>query len=268
MALTLATWNVNSLKVRLPHLLDWLGTHAVDLVCLQETKLTDDRFPQADLQAAGYRSVFAGQKTYNGVAILMREATTAAPRDIQVNLPAFEDEQKRLLALTFDAAAGDALRVVCGYFPNGQAVGSDKYEYKLRWLAALTDWLRGELARQPNLALAGDYNIAPEDRDVHDPAQWAGQVLFSEPEKAAFRGLLDLGLRDGFRLFDQPERSYTWWDYRNLAFRRKLGLRIDHILLSDPLAARCTACTIDVEPRRREQPSDHAPVIATLAASA
>jgi len=264
MTLTLATWNVNSLKVRLPHLLDWLGKHAVDIVCLQETKLTDDKFPQAELQAAGYRSIFAGQKTYNGVAVLMREATTGAARDVQVNLPGFADEQKRLLALTFDAAPGDPMRVVCGYFPNGQAVGTDKYQYKLGWLAALTEWLRGEMAHHPNLVLLGDYNIAPEDRDVHDPAAWAGQVLFSEPEKAAFRGLIGLGLADSFRLFEQPDRSYSWWDYRNLAFRRKMGLRIDHILLTSPLARRCKACTIDVAPRRLEQPSDHAPVVATI----
>jgi len=257
--LTVATWNVNSLKVRLPHLLDWLGLHPVDVVCLQETKLTDDRFPVAELQAAGYRSVFAGQKTYNGVAVLLREATTPAAADVQVNLPNFADEQKRLLAVTLDG-----MRVVNGYFPNGQAVGSDKFEYKLNWLAALTDWLRDELGRHQQLLLAGDFNIAPEPRDVHDPALWEGQVLFSEPERAAFRGLLALGLMDGFRLFEQPERSFTWWDYRNLAFRRKMGLRIDHILLSGAAAARCTACTIDVEPRRREQPSDHAPVIATL----
>jgi exodeoxyribonuclease-3 len=258
-ALTVATWNVNSLKVRLPHLLDWLGRHAVDVVCLQETKLTDDRFPVDDLKAAGYRSVFAGQKTYNGVAILLREAGAPAAADVQVNLPNLADEQKRLIAVTLDG-----LRVVNGYFPNGQAVGSDKFEYKLAWLAALSDWLRGEVSRHGDLLLAGDFNIAPEPRDVHDPAAWEGQVLFSEPERAAFRALLDLGLKDSFRLFEQPERSYTWWDYRNLAFRRKMGLRIDHILLSAPLAARCTACTIDTEPRKREQPSDHAPVIATL----
>jgi len=258
-ALTVATWNVNSLKVRLPHLLDWLAAHATDIVCLQETKLTDDRFPVDDLKAAGYRSVYAGQKTYNGVAIVLREATVGSPADVQVNLPNFEDEQKRLIAVTVDG-----LRIVNGYFPNGQAVGSDKYSYKLAWLGRLTEWLRGEVANHGQLLLAGDYNIAPEPRDVHDPAQWEGQVLFSEPERAAFRGLLDLGLADSFRLFEQPERSYTWWDYRNLAFRRKLGLRIDHILLSDALARRCTACAIDVEPRRREQPSDHAPVIATL----
>ena len=260
MALSVATWNVNSLKVRLQHLLDWLGQHAVDVVCLQETKLTDDRFPAAELQAAGYRSVFAGQKTYNGVAILLRESAGVAATEVQVNLPNLADEQKRLLAVTLDG-----LRIVNGYFPNGQAVGSDKFAYKLAWLSALTDWLRGELARHEQLLLAGDFNIAPEPRDVHDPALWEGQVLFSEPERAAFRALLALGLRDGFRLFEQPERSYTWWDYRNLAFRRKMGLRIDHILLSTPLAARCASCTIDVEPRRREQPSDHAPVLATLA---
>ncbi len=260
MALSVATWNVNSLKVRLPHLLDWLRQHAADVVCLQETKLTDDRFPVDELKAAGYRSVFAGQKTYNGVAILLRESGTAAPADVQVNLPDFADEQKRLIALSLDG-----LRIVNGYFPNGQAVGSEKFEYKLNWLAALTDWLRDELTRHEQLLLAGDFNIAPEPRDVHDPALWEGQVLFSEPERAAFRALLGLGLKDSFRLFEQPERSYTWWDYRNLAFRRKMGLRIDHILLSEPLAARCTSCTIDVEPRRREQPSDHAPVLAVLA---
>ena len=259
MPLTLATWNVNSLKVRLQHLLDWLGTHAVDVVCLQETKLPDDKFPVDVLRQAGYESVFAGQKTYNGVAILTRQATVGAAADVQANLPDFPDEQKRLIAAT---VAG--VRVVCGYFPNGQAVGSDKYDYKLRWIAALNEWLRGELARSPQLALLGDYNVAPEDRDVHDPKAWEGQVLFSEPERQAFRDLVALGLVDSFRLFEQPERSYTWWDYRMLAFRRKMGLRIDHILLSQALAARCTACTIDVEPRRLEQPSDHAPVIVTL----
>jgi exodeoxyribonuclease-3 len=258
-ALSVATWNVNSLKVRLPHLLDWLGQHGTDIVCLQETKLTDDRFPVEELKAAGYRSVFAGQKTYNGVAILLREATTSAAAEVQINLPNFDDEQKRLIAITLDG-----LRIVNGYFPNGQSVGSDKFVYKLEWLGALTHWLRGELSRHGRLLLAGDFNIAPEPRDVHDPALWEGQVLFSEPERAAFRTLLGLGLKDSFRLFEQPERSYTWWDYRNLAFRRKMGLRIDHILLSAPLAERCTACAIDVEPRRREQPSDHAPVIASL----
>jgi exodeoxyribonuclease-3 len=261
-ALKLATWNINSLKVRLPHLLDWLGTHRPDVVCLQETKLTDDKFPQMELQAAGYASTFAGQKTYNGVAVLLRR--DVQPSDVQVNLPNLDDDQKRLLALTLDAGRPTELRVVCAYFPNGQAVGSEKFAYKLRWLAALAEWLRGEIRRHPRLALLGDYNIAPEDRDVHDPRLWEGQVMCSEPERAAFRGLLDLGLKDSFRLFEQPDRSYTWWDYRQLAFRRKMGLRIDHILLSSALAPDCSACTIDIEPRRREQPSDHAPVLATL----
>lgn len=255
----IATWNVNSLKVRLAHVQQWCALAQPDVLALQETKLEDGKFPVAELAAAGYRSVYSGQKTYNGVAILLRDGAVGAPIDVQVNLPNFEDEQKRLLAVTLDG-----LRVVCAYFPNGQAVGSDKYDYKLRWLGALTTWLKDELARHEKLALAGDFNIAPEPRDVHDPVLWDGQVLFSEPERAAFRALLGLGLRDAFRLFEQPERSYTWWDYRNMAFRRKWGLRIDHILLSPALAAQCTACTIDVEPRRREQPSDHAPVIATL----
>jgi exodeoxyribonuclease-3 len=259
MPLQLATWNVNSLKVRLPHLLDWLAQHPVDVVCLQETKLTDDKFPVAELQAAGYRSIFSGQKTYNGVAVLLRQASQPEPVEIQAGIPGFADEQKRVLAVT----VGE-LRVVCVYVPNGQAVGADKYDYKLRWLAALNGWLRDELARQPQLALLGDYNIAPDDRDVYDPAAWKDQVLFSEPEKQAFRDLVALGLTDSFRQFEQAPRSYTWWDYRNLAFRRKQGLRIDHILLSAPLAARCTSCVIDIEPRRREQPSDHTPVVATL----
>jgi exodeoxyribonuclease-3 len=256
--LTLATWNVNSLKVRLPHLLDWLAQQPIDIVCLQETKLPDDRFPADELRAAGYASAFAGQRTYNGVAILSREGA-GAPADVQVNLPGFDDEQKRLIAATIGG-----LRIVCGYFPNGQAVGSDKYDYKLHWIAALTAWLKEEIVRHPQLALLGDFNIAPEPRDVHDPLVWEGQVLFSEPERAAFRALTELGLKDSFRLFEQPERSYTWWDYRNMAFRRKWGLRIDHILLTAELARRCTACRIDIDLRRREQPSDHAPVIAAL----
>jgi exodeoxyribonuclease-3 len=260
MPLTLATWNVNSLKVRLPHLLDWLATHRVDIVCLQETKLVDEQFPVATLDDAGYSAVFAGQKTYNGVALLTRNGSVPPARDVVFALPEFEDPQKRVIA-----GSVGTVRVICAYFPNGQSVGSEKYDYKLRWIAMLNTWLQQELARHPQLALAGDFNIAPEDRDVHDPGAWAGQVLFSEPEKQAFRALLALGLVDSFRLFEQPERSYTWWDYRMLAFRRKMGLRIDHVLLSEALAARCTACTIDVEPRRREQPSDHAPVIVTLA---
>jgi len=251
----LATWNVNSLKVRLPQLLAWLGVHQPDVVCLQETKLEDAVFPAAAIREAGYRSLYNGQKTYNGVAILsrseMNEPLTA--------IPALTDGQKRVLA----ASIGE-LRVVCLYVPNGQSVGSDKYRYKLDWLAAATAWLKQELARYPHLAIAGDFNIAPEARDVHDPQVWEHQVLFSAPERAAFQGLLALGLKDSFRLFDQPERSFTWWDYRMNAFKRKMGLRIDHVLLSDALAARCRACTIDVEPRQSERPSDHAPVIVGL----
>jgi len=259
MSLKIATWNVNSLKVRLEHLSRWLATEPVDIVCLQETKTSDDSFPVQALQELGYRAHFAGQKTYNGVAILLREGRFAAAQALTTQLPGRDDPQKRLIALEVDG-----LRVVCAYFPNGQAVGSEKYAYKLDWLQGLHAWLSGELGRYPDLALVGDFNIAPEDRDVHDPALWAGQILCSDAERAAFAGLLGLGLHDAFRRFDQPERSYTWWDYRDLAFRRKQGLRIDHILLSTALAPRCSACEIRVELRRLERPSDHAPVIATL----
>ncbi|MEO1766357.1 exodeoxyribonuclease III [Thiobacter aerophilum] len=251
----IATWNVNSLKVRLPQLLDWLERAAPHVVCLQETKLEDHAFPVKALQEAGYESVFAGQKTYNGVAILSRTPQS----DVSVGIPGFSDDQKRVLASTI---AG--IRFVCLYVPNGQAVGSDKYAYKLKWLAALAQWLRLELARHPNMALLGDFNIAPEPRDVHDPALWEGHVLFSEPERAAFRDLLALGFKDAFRLFEQPEKSFTWWDYRMMAFRRNHGLRIDHILLSEPLARSCASCSIERELRKLERPSDHAPVIAEL----
>jgi exodeoxyribonuclease-3 len=249
----LATWNVNSLKVRLPHLLEWVAANPVDVVCLQETKQQDADFPQAELQAAGYHAVFSGQKTYNGVAILSREPIS----DVQFGIPNFEDEQKRVIAATING-----VRVVCVYIPNGQEVGSDKYQYKLKWLAALKAWLKDELAKYPKLALLGDYNIAPEDRDVYDPVAWRGNVLVSEPERDAFRGLLDLGLRDAFRLFEQAEKSYSWWDYRMMAFRRNMGLRIDHILISPAL--QCTSCIIDKAPRKLERPSDHTPVVAEV----
>jgi exodeoxyribonuclease-3 len=251
----LATWNVNSLKVRLPHLIDWLARQQPDVVCLQETKLEDAKFPFAELKAAGYDAVHCGQKTYNGVAILSRRPMA----DVLHGIPNLEDEQKRVITATVDGA-----RIVCAYVPNGQSVDSDKYQYKLRWLASFRTFLAAELGAHERLAVLGDYNIAPEDRDVHDPKLWEGQVLFSEPEREAFRGLLGIGLADSFRLFDQPERSFTWWDYRMMAFRRKMGLRIDHILLSAPLAAACTACTVDVEPRKLERPSDHAPVVAEI----
>ena len=250
----LATWNVNSLKVRLPHLLEWLAANPVDVMCLQETKQQDADFPQAELQAAGYHSVFSGQKTYNGVAILSREPIS----DVQYGIPDFEDEQKRVIAATVGG-----IRVVCVYIPNGQEVGSDKYQYKLKWLDALTAWLKVELARYPKLALLGDYNIAPEDRDVYDPVAWQGNVLVSEPERAAFHGMLQLGLVDTFRLFEQEDKSYSWWDYRMMAFRRNMGLRIDHILVSSAL--QCKACHIDKAPRKLERPSDHTPVVAEVA---
>jgi len=252
----IATWNVNSLKVRLPHVLDWLSAVQPDVLCLQETKTEDKGFPFVELESAGYHAAHNGQKTYNGVAILAREALVDATRD----LPNFDDPQKRLITATLSG-----VRFVCAYMPNGQEIGSDKYAYKLAWLAALRDWLRGELARHPRLALLGDFNIAPEDRDVHDPEAWREKILCSTPERAAFRAFLDLGLHDAFRLFDQPEKSFSWWDYRMMAFRRNLGLRIDHILLSRTLADDCRACMIDETPRRLERPSDHAPVIAEIA---
>lgn len=255
----LATWNVNSLKVRLPQLLDWLPAAQPDVVCLQETKLTDEAFPREEIEKVGYQVAFAGQRTYNGVAILSR----APLMDIQAGIPGFEDEQKRVLAAT--VGEGDmACRVVCVYIPNGQSLDSDKYQYKLRWLDALITWLKDELARHPRLALLGDYNIAPEDRDVHDPVAWVGNVLVSEPERERFRALEALGLKDAFRLFEQPEKSFSWWDYRAAGFRRNAGLRIDHILLSEALAGKCTACTIDKAPRKLERPSDHTPVIAEI----
>ena len=251
----LATWNVNSLKVRLGQLTDWLAQGKPDAVCLQETKLEDGKFPVPELEAAGYHASFCGQKTYNGVAIVSLRPLT----EISTGIPGFTDEQKRVIAGTLDG-----VRIVCLYAPNGQALGSEKYAYKLRWYAALSQWLSGELARHPRLAVLGDLNVAPEDRDVHDPKAWEGQVLVSEPERAAFRELLELGLKDGFRLFDQPEKSFSWWDYRMMGFRRNAGLRIDHILLSPELAAGCKSCAIDKAPRKLERPSDHAPVSVDL----
>jgi exodeoxyribonuclease-3 len=251
-----ATWNVNSLKVRLPHLREWLAANPIDVVCLQETKQQDVDFPEAELRQLGYQSAYSGQKTYNGVAILSRETMA----DVQCGIPDFEDEQKRVIASTIRG-----VRVVCVYIPNGQEVGSDKFSYKLRWLSALHDWLREELTRYPQLVLLGDFNIAPEDRDVYDPEGWAGNILVSEPERIAFQNLLQLGLRDAFRLFEQAEKSYSWWDYRMMAFRRNRGLRIDHILIS--AALHCTECQIDKSPRKLERPSDHTPVLAEISLS-
>ena len=253
----IAAWNVNSLNVRLPRLLDWLSANRPDIICLQETKLEDARFPTLEIAAAGYAAHFAGQKTYNGVAMLVRDGLPVA--DVASGIAGFADEQKRVIAATVRG-----IRVVGVYVPNGQSVDSDKYQSKLAWYGALANMLRAELARHPLLAVGGDFNVAPEDRDVHDPALWAGQVLCSDPERAAFRALLDAGLKDSFRLFEQPEKTFSWWDYRQLAFPKNHGLRIDHILLSEALAARCTASRIDRNARKGEKPSDHAPVLVEL----
>ncbi len=252
----LATWNVNSLRVRLPQLLTWLSRNPVDLIALQELKLADPEFPLAEIERAGWRALFNGQKTYNGVAILSREA---AAREVVREIPGFEDLQRRVLAATY----GD-LRVIDVYVPNGQEVGSEKYAYKLRWLEALRGWLAEELNSYPQLIVLGDYNIAPEDRDVHDPKAWEGSVHVSEPEREALRALLALGLDDVFRRFDQPPATFSWWDYRAGAFRRNDGLRIDLVLASKSLAEQCTASSIDREPRRWERPTDHAPVLAAF----
>ena len=255
----LVTWNVNSLNVRLPRLIEWLGANAPDVVCLQETKLEDAKFPVEELRQAGYASAFSGQKTYNGVAILTREGLAVG--DVAQGIDGFDDAQKRVIAATVEG-----IRVVCVYVPNGQAVGSDKYAYKLDWCRAAAAHLRDALSRQPELAMAGDFNVAPDDRDVHDPALWEGQVLCSEPERAAFREFVAAGLADSFRLFDQPPKLFSWWDYRQLAFPKNRGLRIDHILLSRPLAARCTSSRIDRDARKGEKPSDHAPAIVEITA--
>lgn len=251
----LATWNINSLKVRLPHVLDWVTRHQPDVLCLQETKVEDARFPSAALREVGYCALISGQKKYNGVAILSR-ATVLEPL---LGIPGFDDDHKRAIAATVSG-----VRIVCLYVPNGENMGSPKYEYKMRWLAAARVWLQEELVRYPRLAVVGDFNIAPEPEDVHDPALWEAKIHFTPPEREALKSLFALGLKDSFRLFDQPERVYTWWDYRMMAFRRKMGLRIDHILLSTELSALCKSCTVDIEPRRAERPSDHAPVIAEL----
>jgi len=239
----------------MPHVLDWLQANQPDVLCLQETKQEDHKFPYQELAAAGYHALHSGQKTYNGVAILSRQLQT----NQLAGIPDFADEQKRVLAANIGS-----LRIICAYIPNGQSLDSDKYQYKLRWLKALTTWVKSELNTYPKLVLLGDYNIAPEDRDVHDPEAWIGQVLVSEPERAAFRQLVELGLHDAFRLFEQPVDSFSWWDYRMAGFRRNLGMRIDHILVSTPLINQCKSCSIDKVPRKLERPSDHAPVILEL----
>jgi exodeoxyribonuclease-3 len=248
----IASWNVNSLNVRMPHLEEWLKLRQPDIVALQETKLEDTKFPREALAALGYHSVFCGQKTYNGVALLSR----APIEDLCSGIRGFEDEQKRVVAATI----GD-LRIVDLYVVNGQAVGTEKYAYKMRWLAAVRNWLAEERERHPNLIVLGDFNIAPDDRDVHDPAIWnADSIHSSTAERAAYRELLDLGLYDSYRLHSAEGGQYSWWDYRAAGFRRNLGLRIDLVLVREALRARCRVSVIDREPRTWERPSDHAPV--------
>ena len=273
----IAAWNVNSLKVRLPHVLKWLQDQEkvkkpIDALCLQELKLTDDKYPHKDLEDAGYVSLAAGQKTYNGVAIIVRkaalapiasDASTTFLKPIR-NIPGNVDEQQRILAATIPFAGVQPIRLVSAYFPNGQSPDSDKFVYKLAWLKALEDWLKDELSKNSRLALLGDFNIAPTDTDVHDPSKWIGQNLVSPEERKAFQQLLDLGLTDSFRMFEQAAKSFSWWDYRMMGFRRNAGMRIDHILLSEALKDKCKASMIDKEPRTWEQPSDHAPVIAEI----
>ena len=252
----IATWNVNSLSVRLPQVLDWLNTNPVDALCLQELKLSDDKFPVSAFQDVGYHSSFFGQKTYNGVAILSREPTS----DVVRNLPGFEDEQARFISVTLQTAQGP-LRLMNGYFVNGQAPDSEKFAYKMRWLEALKRFVQAELALQSRLVLVGDFNITADDRDTWDPDGLRETIHHTTEERNEFKALLALGLHDAFRLFDQPEKSFSWWDYREFAFRRNRGLRIDHILVSDALKTQVNGCVIDKTPRKNERPSDHTPVV-------
>jgi exodeoxyribonuclease-3 len=253
----IGTWNVNSLRVRLPHLLSFLASDPVDVLGIQEIKCLDEQVPRAAIEAAGWQVVSNGQKTYNGVAILSRLPLT----DISRDMPGFEDEQKRVMAATVDG-----VRVICVYVVNGQTVGSDKYAYKLRWLAALREYIRQEMQTHPRLAVVGDYNIAPAIEDTHDPAVWEGNILCSDLERGHFRDLLGLGLADCLAL-QRPAAGtrFTWWDYRQAAFRRDMGLRIDHVLATPALIGELRECHIHLEPRRLEKPSDHAPVVATFA---
>lgn len=251
----LATWNINSLAVRLPQVLDWLAAHPVDVLALQELKLTDDKFPAQAFAEAGYQAQWFGQKTYNGVALVTRQPAT----DVVKNIPGFEDEQSRVITATVDG-----IRVVGAYFPNGQAPGSDKFAYKMRWLDALRDWVRAEMAAHPALVLMGDYNITFDDLDVWDPEGMREAIHCTTEERDKLQALIGLGLTDAVRLFPQPVKNYSWWDYRDLAFRRNRGLRIDHILVSDAVKARAGICAVDKGPRKNERPSDHAPVVLTL----
>ena len=258
----LATWNINSLTVRLPQVLDWLSANPVDVLALQELKLTDDKFPADAFMQAGYHAQWFGQKTYNGVALLSRTPVTQVVK----NIPGFQDDMARVISATVASDAGD-IRVIGGYFPNGQAPGTDKFEYKMAWLKGLRDWLKAELATHPRLVLMGDYNITFDDADVWDPVGMRGQIHCTDEERYHLNALVSMGLHDSFRLFEQPGKSYSWWDYRDFGFRRNRGLRIDHILVSPALKPLVKACTIDKTPRKNERPSDHAPVLLELSSS-
>ena len=249
----IATWNVNSLRVRLDHVLAWLESTEPDILALQETKLKDEKFPVDAFENVGYQAVFSGQPTYNGVALISRQPA----EDVVTEIDGLDDPQRRVLAASYGG-----LRVINLYVPNGQSVESDKYQYKLKWLAALHAQLESEADRYEHRVILGDFNIAPDDRDVHDPAAWEGKVLCTDEERGALAGILGLGFSDTFRQFEQPDKAYSWWDYRAGAFRRNMGMRIDLILASEKLSRSCAACHIDVEPRRRERPSDHTPVVA------
>jgi exodeoxyribonuclease-3 len=253
----LASWNVNSLKVRLPHVLDWLKEHQPDILGLQETKTIDENFPLEDIQAAGYHVNFAGQKTYNGVAVISKLEAT----DIITDLPGLDDPQRRVLGCTIAHESGD-IRFLNLYIPNGSEVGSEKYDYKLDWLDKLTKYVAAQIKEHKNFVVVGDFNIAPDDRDLWDPVGWKDKILVSPPERAVLQGLLDMGLTDTFRLFEQEEELYSWWDYRAAGFRRNHGMRIDLLLSSPAMTEHCTASYIDKEPRKLERPSDHAPVVA------
>jgi len=251
----ITSWNVNSLKVRLDQVIEWVGANRPDVIGLQETKLTDEKFPAEAIQQAGYHAAFTGQATYNGVALLSREPA----EDVRLEIPGFDDPHRRVIAGTFDG-----VRVINLYVVNGKAVGDEKYEWKLQWLEAVTRWIADEARQHEKLVVVGDFNIAPEDRDVHDPEAWHEKILCSTPERTALQNMMGLGLADTYRMFEQPDRVYSWYDYRQMAFRRKMGLRIDLVLASKAMAEKCTASDIDLEPRRNERPSDHAPVTAVF----
>jgi exodeoxyribonuclease-3 len=256
----IATWNVNSLSVRLPQVIDWLATHPVDALCLQELKLTDDKFPHQALSDVGYHSAVFGQKTYNGVAILSRTVLN----DVSKNITGFADEQSRVISATMTSEHGN-VRIVNGYFVNGQEPGSEKFAYKLKWLDGLNAMLKSELQAHAKLVLLGDFNITADDRDTYDPEGLRETIHHTTVERDHFKALMALGMTDAFRMFEQPEKSFSWWDYREFGFRRNRGLRIDHILVSEALKSRVTGCVIDKTPRRNERPSDHTPVIVDIA---